>query len=78
MNSITLLDSHLIIRLAEYAKCIISQLLHIKEARTSFEKLYPIIEKLSTRAGTSPNVILFTPQLFTVWKDNSTMYYMDP
>jgi len=57
MNSTILLFCRLITRLAEHAKCLVSQLLHIKQAKTLFEKVSPIVQKLSSRAGTSSNMI---------------------
>jgi hypothetical protein len=38
-------------RLLEHAKRVVSQLLRIKQVKTLFEKVAPIVEKLSSRAG---------------------------
>jgi hypothetical protein len=53
MNSTFPLYSWLIIRLAEHAKCVVSQLLHMKQAKISFEKVSQVVEKLSLRVGKS-------------------------
>jgi len=42
-------------RLLEHAKRVVSQLLRIKQVKTLFEKVSPIVEKLSSRSGKVPH-----------------------
>lgn len=46
------LISQLTCRLVEHAKHLITQLLQIKQVKTLFEKVSPIVQKLSSRVGT--------------------------